>query len=68
MVKNSVSSIINHFKGRVTKYADKENIEFEWQTRFHDHIVRNNIEFQRIQNYIINNLQKWNNDKFYSTD
>ena len=64
MIKNSVSSIINHFKGRVTKYANKENIEFEWQTRFHDHIVRDKKEFLTIQNYIINNPQNWNNDKY----
>lgn len=65
-IKNSVSSIINHFKGRVTKYADKQNIEFEWQAKFYDHIVRNNDDFLRIQNYIVENPQNWGNDKFYN--
>ncbi len=64
-IKNSVSSIINHFKGRVTKYTNKENIEFEWQTKFYDHIVRDNNDFIRIQKYIIKNTQNWENDKFY---
>ena len=64
-IKNSASSIINHFKGRVTKYADKENIEFEWQAKFYDHIVRDNEDFLRIQNYIIENVQNWKTDKFY---
>ena len=67
-VKNSVSSIINHFKGRVTKYAQKEKIEFQWQTRFYDHIVRNEEEFNTIKNYIINNPKNWKIDKFYDNE
>jgi len=41
-------------------------MEFTWQTRFHDHIIRNNDEYQRIQQYIINNPAKWCDDKFYN--
>ena len=66
MIKKSASSIINHFKGKVTKYANKEIIEFEWQAKFHDHIVRDNDDFLRIQNYIIENPENWGNDKFYN--
>jgi REP element-mobilizing transposase RayT len=65
MVKNSVSSVINHFKGRVTKHAKKENIPFQWQSRFYDHLVRDDEEFKRIQNYINNNPKNWDTDKFY---
>lgn len=68
MIKNSVSSIINHFKGRVTKYAKRENIPFEWQSRFDDRIVRKQKSFNTIQNYIITNPQKWNNDKFINAN
>ncbi|MBN2893361.1 MAG: transposase [Bacteroidales bacterium] len=64
-IKNSVSSIINHFKGRVTKYKNKENIEFEWQKGFYEHIVRDEYDFKRIQNYIVDNPTNWGKDKFY---
>jgi putative transposase len=37
-----------------------------WQRNYHDHIIRNAIEYQRISEYIINNPAKWNDDKFYS--
>jgi hypothetical protein len=37
-----------------------------WQTRFHNHIIRNNAEYQRISNYIVNNPNKWIEDKFHS--
>lgn len=39
--------------------------DFAWQTRFHDHIVRTNDAFLRIQAYILNNPQKWSEDKYH---
>jgi putative transposase len=33
-----------------------------WQSRFHDHIIRNERELQRIQQYIHNNPLTWDND------
>lgn len=40
---------------------------FVWQERFHDHITRNHEEYLRIENYIMHNPQKWENDKFYQS-
>lgn len=40
-------------------------ITFSWQRSFHDHIIRDDISNQKIFNYIINNPQKWVEDKFY---
>lgn len=36
-----------------------------WQDRFHDHIIRDEEEYFRISNYIINNPKNWKKDKFY---
>jgi putative transposase len=58
--------LIGSYKSAVTKHTNRLGFEFEWQTRFHDHIIRNNDEFQRIQQYIINNPAKWADDKFYN--
>jgi len=33
-----------------------------WQTRFHDHIIRDEQELIRIQQYIHNNPSSWDND------
>ena len=33
-------------------------MENGWQSRFHDHIIRNDAEYQRITDYIINNPGK----------
>jgi putative transposase len=42
------------------------HIKFTWQSRFHDHIIRNEKSFNEITEYVKTNLQKWENDKFYA--
>lgn len=34
-----------------------------WQRNYWEHIIRNDNEYQRISQYIINNPQQWENDK-----
>ncbi|MFO7445523.1 MAG: transposase [Ignavibacteriaceae bacterium] len=64
LIKGSVSSIINHFKGAVTKWCNNNGHKyFKWQTRFHDRIIRNDIEFYFAQEYIINNPLNYDRDK-----
>lgn len=60
----SLSTIIRSYKSVVTKNARQIHPDFEWQSRFNDHIIRNKNSFQRIRNYIINNPRNWDNDKF----
>jgi len=61
----NLGSIVRGFKIGVTKYANKNNIPFKWQTRFHDHIIRDENELFNIQRYIIENPLKWELDKYY---
>ena len=60
----SLSVIIGAFKSAVTKTAnDKYPCEnFAWQSRFYDHIIRNNISLNNIREYIRKNPENWNND------
>ena len=58
--------IINQYKRICTINARKINPQFTWQTRFHDHIVRDFDEYHRIEYYIQNNPRQWKNDVFYS--
>ena len=61
----NLASIIRGFKSAVTTYARKNGIiDFAWQPRFHDHIIRDAASFERIQNYIANNPSNWKEDKF----
>jgi REP element-mobilizing transposase RayT len=62
--KNSISSIIRSYKSAVTKHANRLGFDFQWQTRFYDHIIRNDKSFQNISKYIHNNPANWQNDNF----
>ena len=39
-----------------------------WQRNYWEHIIRNYNEYQRISEYIINNPQRWDNDKLNNKD
>jgi len=64
--KNTVSSIVGSFKSVVTKNARTINPHFAWQSRFYDHIIRNEKSYYHIIEYIINNPLNWTNDKYYA--
>ncbi|WP_124640580.1 MULTISPECIES: transposase [Amniculibacterium] len=63
----SVSTIIRSYKSACTKqiHIDYPELDFGWQSKFHDHIIRNHDEYIRIENYIINNPKNWKEDKFH---
>jgi REP element-mobilizing transposase RayT len=59
-VKGSLSAIIRTFKAAVTTWSRANGYpEFAWQGRFHDHIIRNEVDLFRIRTYIRNNPLKW---------
>lgn len=63
---NSISSIINHFKGNVKKDCNKNGLKyFSWQSRFHDRIIRDQEEFYNVQQYIFYNPLNWNKDRLF---
>ncbi len=53
------SQIIQRFKSSVTKIVEK-NI---WQRSFFDRIVRDEDEYKKIYDYVINNSIRWREDK-----
>jgi len=63
--KETLSSVVGSFKSIVTKYSHRIHADFEWQDRFHDHIIRDMEEYSKIVNYIENNVANWLDDKFY---
>ena len=59
----NLASIIRGFKIGITKYAKMNKIDFNWQSRYHDHIIRNEVELERIRKYIGTNPLNWKNDR-----
>lgn len=71
----SISSFIAGFKSavntKIDDYIDEHDLPISkynkqnhfFQPNYHDHIVRNDFEYQRIAYYIIQNPTVWENDK-----
>ena len=61
---NNLAAIIRGFKGATTKQIHIEGFrEFAWQSRFYDHIIRNENELNRVREYIQNNPLQWDQDR-----
>ena len=61
LVKGSASSFINHLKGNIKKWCNENGHPyFAWQARFHDRIIRDAGEHERISKYLQNNVINWN--------
>ena len=64
----NMASIMRGFKSAVTMYARKMNIAFDWQTRYHDRVIRDDEEFRKIAGYIEHNRLNWENDLLNARD
>jgi putative transposase len=57
---NSVGSVINQLKGKITKRIRSQgNNEFSWKRNYYDHIIRNQRALGKIRLYIKYNIHKW---------
>ncbi|MBP1638750.1 MAG: hypothetical protein H6Q17_333 [Bacteroidetes bacterium] len=63
-----LSVTVGNIKSALKRYATKSDIEFAWQSRFHDHIIRNEKECNYIADYIEQNPMKWNDDTLYNVE
>ena len=61
----SISELMGAFKTTSSKKIHLTgNHIFKWQRSFHDHIVRNNLSYTNIDNYITQNPVKWVEDTY----
>lgn len=63
-VPTTISSDIRSFKTLVTKEIGKSF----WQSKFYDHIIRNEEDYIIHLQYIEENPYKWNTDEYYIND
>ncbi|MCL2627529.1 MAG: transposase [Oscillospiraceae bacterium] len=58
--RSPLQHVIRNIKSFVTKYAGFSL----WQKSFHDHIIRNEIEYRGIWQYIDENPSRWIEDEY----
>ena len=60
-LRKSIPNMVQGLKGAVAR-----EIGFSlWQRSYHDHIVRDEDDYQKVWRYIEENPAKWAEDKFY---
>ena len=59
----SLSSIIGSFKSAATNRCHKNNLIFQWQSNYYEHIIKNEDDYSRIKAYIANNPLMWEFDR-----
>ena len=64
--RSALSIFVGGFKREVTYFAHQHDIEFGWQGRFYDHIIRGVEDGNNISDYITNNVARWDSDCFNS--
>ncbi len=65
--KYDLSNVVGKYKAAVSRSVGNAFMHSAkiWQTSFHDHIIRNEADYQRIWNYIHTNPAKWQEDCFF---
>ena len=67
--RSALSKIIGYIKMNVSKKIHKQfGDAVVWQRGFHDHIIRNREDYEKIAKYIYENPIRWQYDCFYVSD
>ncbi len=63
----NLSTVIGQYKSAVTKAIRKFDPGISvWQASFHDHVIRDQADYERIWLYIEANPARWRDDCFYT--
>ena len=63
----TLSTVVGQYKAAVTKKIHILHSDIcVWQPSFHDHVIRNQTDYERIWAYIDTNPARWMDDCFYT--
>ena len=62
------NSLISQFVSTFKRFCNKEYDKNIWQRSYHDHIISGEKDYQKIWEYIDNNVIKWEKDCFYNNE
>ena len=65
MLYQSLGTVIRGLKARVTHYANEKGLDFAWQSRFHDRIIRDQDDMNETALYVDHNVAKWPDDEMH---
>ena len=62
---NRANNVLSKFVSTFKRFCNKEYGENVWQSRFNDHIIRNNKDYEEHMQYIYENPARWIYDEMY---
>jgi len=60
--KGNLAAVLRGYKSSVTTFANDNEIDFAWQPRYYDRVVRDDKEYNNIRQYIYDNPKNWLSD------
>lgn len=65
-VSTCLFEVIRFLKAKSSFLIHKQKLPFSWQSNYYEHIIRNEKDLYRIQEYILQNPSRWCDDKYFS--
>ncbi len=65
---NNLGAVIRGYKSTVTKQINEHRDTPGcpvWQRNYHEHIIRNEVSYEKIYDYILHNAERWEDDGFF---
>ena len=62
MLYHCLGMVIRGLKARITHFSNEKGLEFAWQARFHDRIIRGQRDMNETAKYVADNIPKWPED------
>lgn len=65
--KTTLGHVVGSYKAGVTRIVRQQNgfTSKLWQSSYHDHVIRNEADLNRIREYVQTNPARWEADTFY---
>ena len=60
--------VVSQFVSTIKRFCNKEYGENIWQRSFHDHIIRDRRDYEKISQYMQDNPRLWREDCFYAEE
>ena len=67
-VPTTQNSVVSRFVSTFKRFCNKEYGKNIWQSRSYDHVIRDQVDFDKHLQYIYENPFGWQKDEFYSKD
>ena len=67
-VPTGANSVVSQFVSTFKRFCNKEYGKNLWQSRFYDHIIRNQKDYEEHANYIHKNPVRWYYDELYTEE